>query len=66
MKLTKLLERLRSDQEGVVSFEYVVVAACITAVAIAVLFPAANGPLEQALVGAINTIGGAVASVVGG
>jgi hypothetical protein len=31
VKATDLLDRLRADKEGVVSFEYVIVAACIVA-----------------------------------
>ena len=31
VKASDLLERLRADKDGVVSFEYVIVAACIVA-----------------------------------
>jgi pilus assembly protein Flp/PilA len=36
IKATEALKRLRTDKDGVVSFEYIVVAACIVAVVIAV------------------------------
>ena len=36
IKTTEALKRLRTDQDGVVSFEYIIVAACIVAVVIAV------------------------------
>ena len=32
IKTTEALKRLRTDKDGVVSFEYVIVAACIVAV----------------------------------
>ena len=36
IKTTEALKRLRTDQDGVVSFEYVIVAACIVAAVVAV------------------------------
>jgi pilus assembly protein Flp/PilA len=36
VKASDLLERLRTDKDGVVSFEYVVLAACIVGVVVAV------------------------------
>ena len=35
VKTTEALKRLRTDQEGVVSFEYVIVAVCIIAAVLA-------------------------------
>ena len=34
IKTTEALKRLRTDKDGVVSFEYVIVAACIVAVVV--------------------------------
>ena len=36
IKTTKALKRLRADHDGVVSFEYIIVATCIVIVVIAV------------------------------
>jgi pilus assembly protein Flp/PilA len=36
IKTTEALKRLRTDHDGVVSFEYVIVAACIVAIVVAV------------------------------
>ncbi|BBC01194.1 MULTISPECIES: Flp family type IVb pilin [Bradyrhizobium] len=36
IKTTEALKRLRTDKDGVVSFEYIIVAACIVAVVLAV------------------------------
>jgi pilus assembly protein Flp/PilA len=54
-KTREALLRLSTDQDGVVSFEYVIVAACIIAV-VSVGF-GTGGPLQTALTGAITTIG---------
>jgi pilus assembly protein Flp/PilA len=48
--------RLRSDKQGVVSFEYVVVAACIVAAVAAVFGTGAGGKIGTALSGAIDVI----------
>jgi pilus assembly protein Flp/PilA len=47
---------LRMDKDGVVSMEYVVLAACIVAVVVAVFGTGAQGGLEGALNGAITNI----------
>jgi Flp pilus assembly pilin Flp len=59
------LRRLRSDNAGVVSFEYVIVAACIVAAVGAAFGTAGAGPIFNALSGAITTIGAAVTAAVG-
>jgi hypothetical protein len=41
-KTTEALKRLRTDRDGVVSFEYIIVAFCIVA-AVAAVFGATNG-----------------------
>jgi pilus assembly protein Flp/PilA len=43
VKTTEALKRLRTDKDGVVSFEYVIVAACIVA-AVAAAFGTTTGP----------------------
>jgi Flp pilus assembly pilin Flp len=60
-----LLARLRADENGVVSFEYVIVAACIVA-AVAAAFGGNTGPIETSLAGAITAISGAVTTAVTG
>ena len=52
------MKRLGTDQEGVASYEYVIVAACI--IAIVSLGFGTGGPLQTALIGAINTLGTAI------
>ena len=60
IKGSALLERLRSDKDGVVSFEYVIVAACIVGAVIAAFGPGATGAIETALAGAIALIVAAI------
>jgi hypothetical protein len=56
VKASSLLARLRSDKGGVVSFEYVIVAACIVA-AVGIAFgTGAGGAIATALTGAIASI----------
>jgi len=62
VKASDLLERLRNDKDGVVSFEYVIVAACIVA-AVAAAF-SKTGPLETALTGGIGAIATALTAAV--
>jgi Flp pilus assembly pilin Flp len=62
VKSRDLVDRLRADKEGVVSFEYVIVAACIVAVVAIAFGP--NGPLEGALNSALDAIGNAVVNAV--
>jgi pilus assembly protein Flp/PilA len=56
VKASDLLERLRTDKDGVVSFEYVVLAACIVGVVVAVFGTGAGGILGAALSGAVQAI----------
>ena len=62
VKTTEALRRLHTDKDGVVSFEYVIVAACIVAV-VALAF-GTGGPLIGALNKALNAIGNAVTNAV--
>ena len=64
VKSTSPLKRLRADKDGMVSFEYVIVAACVIAAAGAA-FGANAGGIATALTSAVNTISTAVAAAVG-
>jgi len=64
IKSREALLRLRTDKDGVVSFEYVIVAACI--IAVVSLGFGTGGPLQTALTGAITAIGTALTNAVTG
>ena len=49
VKTTEALKRLRTDKDGVVSFEYVIVAACIVAAVVAAFGTGATGAIGTAL-----------------
>ena len=57
IKTTEALKRLRADKDGVVSFEYVIVAALVIA-AVAAVFggTGAGGAIATALTGGITAI----------
>jgi pilus assembly protein Flp/PilA len=59
---TEALKRLRADRDGVVSFEYLIVAACIIAV-VSLTF-GNPGPLQGAITAAINAISAALTTAV--
>ena len=59
VKTCEAVKRLSTDQDGVASFEYVIVAACIIAGVSSVF---GGGPLQTALTGAITSIGTALTS----
>jgi pilus assembly protein Flp/PilA len=50
------LKRLRADQDGVVSFEYIIVAACIIGAVSAAFGTGATGAIGTALTSGITTI----------
>jgi pilus assembly protein Flp/PilA len=56
IKTTEALKRLRTENEGVVSFEYVIVAACIVAAVIFAFGSGTTGAIATALSGAIGKI----------
>jgi Flp pilus assembly pilin Flp len=62
IKIREALLRLRSDKDGMVSIEYVIVAACVVGVVVAVF--SKGGPLETALTGGINAIATAITTAV--
>ena len=56
VKITEALKRLRTDQDGVVSFEYVIVAACVVAAVLFAFGPTGSGAIGSALSTAIAGI----------
>ena len=64
VKTTEALKRLRADQDGVVSFEYIIVACLIIGVVGAAF--AQTGPLNTALVNGIAGIGTALTTAIAG
>jgi pilus assembly protein Flp/PilA len=56
IKTTEALKRLRTDQDGVVSFEYVIVAVCIIAAVIAAYGTDQTTGIGSALSGGIGKI----------
>ena len=61
-----LLKRLGADKGGLVSFEYVIVTACVVAGVGAAFNAVTGGAITDALTGALNTIGTAVTTAAGG
>jgi len=64
IKTTEALKRLRADQDGVVSFEYIIVAVCIIGAVSAVFGIGAGGAIGKALTGGIAAITAAFAAAV--
>jgi Flp pilus assembly pilin Flp len=62
VKAKEALKRLRTDHDGVVSFEYIIVAVCIVITVIAVYGTAGN-PISTALTTGIGKITGAMANL---
>jgi Flp pilus assembly pilin Flp len=60
-KTTEAFKRLGTDKDGVVSFEYIIVAACIVAVVIAVF--KTDTSVSAALAGGITKISSAMAGL---
>jgi Flp pilus assembly pilin Flp len=58
------VKRLLTNNDGALSFEYVVVAACIVAVVTAVFGTGANGVLMTALTNSLNMIATASTAVI--
>jgi pilus assembly protein Flp/PilA len=56
VKAQEAVQRLRTDKDGVVSFEYVIVAACIVAVVAAVFGGAGGTSIQTKLSDAISAI----------
>jgi pilus assembly protein Flp/PilA len=62
IKTTEALKRLSTDKDGVVSFEYVIVAACIVAAVAAAFGTTTATGIGKVLSTAITAIGTAVAT----
>jgi pilus assembly protein Flp/PilA len=62
IKTTEALKRLRTDKDGVVSLEYVIVAACIVGAVAAAFGTGAGGGIATALTTAIGKVTAAVAA----
>ena len=58
IKAREAVERLGTDQDGVVSFEYVIVAACIIGAVVAAFGTGTGGAIATALTGGITAITG--------
>jgi pilus assembly protein Flp/PilA len=63
IRTSEALKRLRADKDGVVSFEYVIVAACIVGAVITAFGTGSGGAIEGALAGVIGKITAAVNAV---
>lgn len=64
IKTTEALKRLRTDQDGVVSFEYIIVAACIIGAVVAAFGTGTGGAIATALSGGITAITAAFTAAV--
>jgi pilus assembly protein Flp/PilA len=64
VEITEALKNLGTDQDGVVSFEYVIVAACIIGAVVAAFGTGAGGAIATALTGGITAIVGAFNAAV--
>jgi Flp pilus assembly pilin Flp len=64
VKTTEALKNLRTDQDGVVSFEYIIVAACIIGAVVAAFGTGAGGAIGTALTGGISSITAAFTAAV--
>ncbi|MET4320355.1 hypothetical protein [Bradyrhizobium sp. RT5a] len=63
IKTSEALKQLRADARGVVSFEYVIVAACIVGAVVAAFGPGSSGTIFTALSGAITKITDKIAAL---
>jgi pilus assembly protein Flp/PilA len=64
IKTTEALKRLRTDEDGVVSFEYIIVAVCIIGAVSAVFGIGAGGAIGQSLNSGIGAITNAFTAAV--
>jgi Flp pilus assembly pilin Flp len=62
IKAREAMTRLLTDRDGMVSIEYVIVAACVVFVVVVAF--GKNGPLETALTNGLSSIGSAITSAV--
>ena len=64
VEITEALKRLRADQDGVVSFEYIIVAVCIIGAVSAVFGIGAGGAIGKSLTAGVTAITNAFAAAV--
>ncbi|MCK1315382.1 MULTISPECIES: hypothetical protein [Bradyrhizobium] len=64
-KAIDALKRLRTDKDGVVSFEYVMLAACMVGAVSAAFGTSAGGTVATVLTSGISAISAAISSAVG-
>ena len=64
VKTTEALKNLRTDQDGVVSFEYIIVAACIIGAVAAAFGTGATGAIGTALSAGIAAVTAAFTAAV--
>jgi hypothetical protein len=65
IKTREAWKRLREDTDGVVSFEYIIVAACVIAAVLFAFGPTGSGALGQALATGITDISNKFVVAVG-
>ncbi|MDP2354540.1 MAG: hypothetical protein Q8M31_00550 [Beijerinckiaceae bacterium] len=65
IRVTEALKGLRAKEDGVVSFEYVIVAACIVGAVGLAFGIGGTGPISSALTNVISTISDKVIAAVG-
>lgn len=56
IKTTEAMKRLRDDKDGVVSFEYIIVAACVVAAVLAAFGTDTSSGIGKALKAGIDSI----------
>ena len=66
VKASDMLERLRNDKDGVVSFEYVIVAACVVGAVAAAFGTGATGGIGAALTTGLTAVMTAFTTAIGG
>ena len=64
LKATEALKNLHTDEDGVVSFEYVIVAACIIGAVVAAFGTGSGGAIANALSAGITAIVGQFSAAV--
>jgi hypothetical protein len=66
VKTTEALKSLRADQDGVVSFEYIIVAACVVGAVAAAFGTGAAGGIGTALGTGLTAVTTAFTTAIGG
>jgi pilus assembly protein Flp/PilA len=66
VKTSEAVKRLRRDQDGVVSFEYIIVAACVVGAVAAAFGTGAAGGIGTALTGGLTAVTGGFTTAIAG